>query len=54
VKVLIAEDRDIDRLVVQGAIEGLGHQCVVASTGTEAWIGWSGSMTTFALLCGGR
>jgi predicted ATPase/DNA-binding NarL/FixJ family response regulator len=37
VKVLIAEDRDIDRLVVQGAIEGLGHQCVVASTGTEAW-----------------
>ena len=36
-RVLIAEDRSIDRLVVQGAIEGLGHQCLVASTGIEAW-----------------
>jgi non-specific serine/threonine protein kinase len=37
VRVLIAEDSDIERMVLQEAVEGLGHECVTAADGTQAW-----------------
>ena len=30
-RVLIAEDSDIERMVLQEAVEGLGHECVTAA-----------------------
>jgi predicted ATPase/DNA-binding NarL/FixJ family response regulator len=36
-RILIAEDNSMERLVIRRTIEGLGHECVAASTGTEAW-----------------
>jgi predicted ATPase/DNA-binding NarL/FixJ family response regulator len=37
VRVLIADDREIERLALQRAVEELGHKCLVASNGLEAW-----------------
>jgi predicted ATPase/DNA-binding NarL/FixJ family response regulator len=36
-RILIAEDNSMERLVLQRTIEGLGHECLAARTGTEAW-----------------
>ena len=36
-RVLIAEDREIERRVLCRAVEELGHQCLTASDGYEAW-----------------
>jgi DNA-binding response OmpR family regulator len=36
-KVLIAEDQLTDRLALRAAVERLGHECVVAKDGIEAW-----------------
>ncbi len=36
-QVLIAEDDAVSRLVLQRALEKLGHACLVACDGTEAW-----------------
>jgi CheY-like chemotaxis protein len=37
VKVLIAEDDTVSRLVLRRAVERCGHECVAAGDGTEAW-----------------
>jgi two-component system, cell cycle response regulator len=37
VKILIAEDDPISMLVLRRAVEKLGHECVTAADGTEAW-----------------
>jgi DNA-binding response OmpR family regulator len=37
VKVLIAEDDTVSRLVLQRAVERCGHECVAARDGDEAW-----------------
>ena len=36
-RVLIAEDEPVSRLVLQRAIVALGHACLVAGDGAEAW-----------------
>jgi two-component system, cell cycle response regulator len=36
-KILIAEDSPAYRLALQRAVEGLGHECVMAEDGDEAW-----------------
>jgi CheY-like chemotaxis protein len=36
-RVLVAEDDPVSRLLVQRAVERLGHSCAVAADGTEAW-----------------
>src|SRR5689334_23347831 len=36
-KVLIADDSASARLMIQSAVELLGHECVVAEDGTQAW-----------------
>ena len=36
-KVLIADDEMVSRLLVQAAVDGLGHESVVAADGTAAW-----------------
>jgi DNA-binding response OmpR family regulator len=36
-RVLIAEDSAVDRIMLRRIIEGLGHECLLASTGKEAW-----------------
>ena len=36
-RVLIAEDSDIERMVLQEAVEGLGHECLTAADGIQAW-----------------
>lgn len=36
-RVLVADDEPGARLVAQGVVEGLGHQCVVAEDGDAAW-----------------
>ena len=36
-RVLIAEDDAVSRLVLQRAIVALGHDCPVAKDGDEAW-----------------
>jgi two-component system chemotaxis response regulator CheY len=37
VKVLVAEDEAVSRLIVQTALQNLGHECQTASDGAEAW-----------------
>ena len=36
-RVLMADDDLVSRLVLQGAVEGLGHECLVAEDGEQAW-----------------
>ena len=36
-KILIAEDSAMGRLLLRRAVEGLGHECLVADDGTRAW-----------------
>ena len=36
-RVLIAEDSDIERMILQEAVEGLGHECIAAADGSQAW-----------------
>ncbi len=36
-KILIADDSPAYRLALQRAVEGLGHECVMAEDGDEAW-----------------
>ncbi len=36
-RVLIAEDNALERQTLQWAIQRLGHECVVAADGVEAW-----------------
>ena len=36
-RVLIAEDSAMGRLLLQHAVEALGHECLVATNGLEAW-----------------
>lgn len=36
-RILIAEDDAVSRLVLQKAVEHLGHECLVAADGTQAW-----------------
>jgi diguanylate cyclase (GGDEF)-like protein len=36
-KILIAEDDTVSRLILQKAIEKLGHECLSAADGAEAW-----------------
>jgi predicted ATPase/DNA-binding NarL/FixJ family response regulator len=39
-RVLIADDSALERTLVQRVIQGLGHECLVASDGSEAWQLW--------------
>lgn len=36
-KVLVADDDLVSRIMLQAAVEGLDHQCLVAADGDEAW-----------------
>jgi predicted ATPase/DNA-binding NarL/FixJ family response regulator len=36
-RILIAEDSDIERLVLQEVVESIGHEALVANDGAEAW-----------------
>ena len=36
-KVVIADDDVLSQIMLQGAVEQLGHDCVTASDGAEAW-----------------
>lgn len=36
-RVLVADDDLVSRLMLQAAVEGLGHECLVARDGTRAW-----------------
>src|ERR1700733_11415965 len=36
-RVLIAEDSAVARLVLEQAVSGLGHECIVAEDGAAAW-----------------
>ncbi|MDP9442242.1 MAG: diguanylate cyclase [Actinomycetota bacterium] len=36
-KVLVADDDLVSRLMLQGAVEDLGHECLVAADGNKAW-----------------
>jgi two-component system cell cycle response regulator len=42
-KILIADDSPTPRLMLQRELEGLGHECIVACDGTEAWALFQGS-----------
>ena len=42
-KILIADDSPTPRLMLQRELEGLGHECVVACDGAEAWELFQGS-----------
>jgi diguanylate cyclase (GGDEF)-like protein len=42
-KILIADDSPTPRLMLQRELEGLGHECIVAHDGTEAWELFQGS-----------
>jgi len=37
VRVLIADDSEMARLLLEGVVEELGHECLVAVDGAEAW-----------------
>lgn len=36
-RVLIAEDSAVGRVLLQHAVEALGHECLIANNGLEAW-----------------
>src|SRR5712671_4583595 len=36
-RILIAEDDTASRLILEAAVTSLGHQCLAASDGEEAW-----------------
>jgi diguanylate cyclase (GGDEF)-like protein len=36
-RILVADDDPTSRLIVQTALESLGHECITVSDGTEAW-----------------
>jgi diguanylate cyclase (GGDEF)-like protein len=36
-KVLVVEDGRTSRMMLRSAVEGLGHECLTASDGSEAW-----------------
>ena len=36
-KVLVVEDGRTTRMMLRAAVEGLGHECLTAADGTEAW-----------------
>ncbi len=36
-RILIAEDDQVSRLILQAAVEQLGHECLLAENGLEAW-----------------
>ncbi|MBW3557179.1 MAG: response regulator, partial [Actinobacteria bacterium] len=36
-RVLVADDDPVSRLMLQAAVEDLGHECLGASDGDEAW-----------------
>jgi two-component system cell cycle response regulator len=42
-KILIADDSPTPRLMLQRELEGLGHECIVAHDGAEAWEMFQGS-----------
>jgi diguanylate cyclase (GGDEF)-like protein len=42
-KILIADDSPTPRLMLQRELEGLGHECLVATDGDEAWELFQGS-----------
>jgi two-component system, cell cycle response regulator len=42
-KILIADDSPTPRLLLQRELEGLGHECLVATDGAEAWELFQGS-----------
>jgi diguanylate cyclase (GGDEF)-like protein len=43
VKILIADDSPTPRLMLQRELEGLGHECIIANDGNEAWELFQGS-----------
>ncbi len=36
-RILVAEDSTLERRILQAALEGLGHECLLAADGIEAW-----------------
>ena len=42
-RILIADDSPTPRLMLQRELEGLGHECIVANDGDEAWELFQGS-----------
>ena len=42
-RILIADDSPTPRLMLQRELEGLGHECIVAHDGTQAWELFQGS-----------
>ena len=36
-KVLVVEDGRTTRMMLRAAVEGLGHECLTAADGSEAW-----------------
>jgi hypothetical protein len=36
-RILVAEDHNATRLIIEAAVRPLGHDCVSASDGEEAW-----------------
>ena len=42
-KILIAEDSASSRLVIKRALISLGHECITAENGAQAWECFQGS-----------
>ena len=36
-RILVVEDNPVERVLLKGVVEGLGHDCLTASDGEEAW-----------------
>ena len=36
-RILVAEDDTTSRLIIEAAVTSLGHECIVATSGEEAW-----------------
>src|SRR5207244_10256722 len=36
-RILVAEDDTTSRLIIETAVTSLGHECIVATSGDEAW-----------------
>ncbi len=43
-RILIAEDDAVSRTILRRAVEKIGHECLAASDGEEAWTLYKGNL----------
>ena len=53
-RVLIVDDSPTERLLIQVAVEQLGHECIIAADGEEAWQTYVANGASDMTTCGSQ